>query len=209
MSILVDLTIIGLIALCTFVGYKRGLIKASIRLLSFFIAIVVALLLYRPVSGFIINHTNIGDNIQSRIVTNILPEGASPDAEVQEVDDSVTRIIGEIATPTANTVANALTIQIIEIGTLLVIFWLVRFGLRFATFLTDLVAQLPILKQFNEIGGLIYGFVQGFLLIFTILAVLLILAPVLENTITTAVSNSILGSFLYNNNLLVSLFIRT
>jgi len=76
MSILVDLIIIAIIALCTFVGYKRGLIKASIRILSFFIAIAIALLLYRPVAGVIINHTGLGESIQGRIVTNILPEGA-------------------------------------------------------------------------------------------------------------------------------------
>ena len=208
MGILVDLIIIGLIALCMFIGYKRGLIKASIRILSFFIAIVVALVLYRPVAGLIINNTNIAGNIQNRIVENILPEGANPDSEVQEVDISITRIIGNIASPTANTVASALTVRIIEIGTLLIIFIVVRFVLRFVTILTDIITKLPILKQFDELGGLIYGFIQGFLLVFTILAVILLLTPVLADTIPTAVSNSILGRFLYNNNLLLAIFFR-
>ena len=153
MSIIVDLVIIGIIALCTFIGYKRGLIKASIRIFSFFIAIIVALLLYRPVAGLIIDHTNIGNSIQSGITQSILPEGANPDDEV-EVDDSLLSVIGDgldsIAQTTVNNISEVLAIQIIELAVLIIIFVAVKIGLRFVTVLTDFITKIPILKQFNE-----------------------------------------------------------
>ena len=44
MWIVFDLLVIGIIALCTFIGYKQGLVKAIIKILSFVIAIVIALI---------------------------------------------------------------------------------------------------------------------------------------------------------------------
>jgi len=150
MSILIDLSILAIIALCTFIGYKRGLIKASIRIFAFFIAIIIALLLYRPVAGFIIEHTPIGNSIQNRLVSQILPEGIYPDDEVR-VEENFSGILENAAVTTVNTLAGNLTVQIIEIGTLLLIFFIVKFGLRFITVLTDFITKIPILKQFNEI----------------------------------------------------------
>ena len=45
------------IALITFIGYKRGLIKVAFKLISFLLAIVLAVVLYKPISNFIINNT--------------------------------------------------------------------------------------------------------------------------------------------------------
>ena len=56
MWIVFDLLVIGIIALCTFIGYKQGLVKAIIKILSFVIAIVIALILYKPVSNIIIKN---------------------------------------------------------------------------------------------------------------------------------------------------------
>ncbi len=50
MGMVIDLIVIGIIALFTFLGYKQGLVKAAIKILSFLIAIVVAFILYKPIS---------------------------------------------------------------------------------------------------------------------------------------------------------------
>ena len=73
-----------------------------------------------------------------------------PDDPVQ-IEDNVRGIWNNAYETTVNTLADNLTIQIIEIGTLLVIFWVVKFALRFVTVLTDIVAKIPILKQFDEL----------------------------------------------------------
>ena len=148
MSIVVDLIILGIIALCTFIGYKMGLIKASIRILAFFIAIIIALVLYRPVAGFIINNTGIGDSIQSSITNQILPEGESGENVYVEVND--TGVIAGVTGGTVSAVAESLTVQIVEIGTLIVIFLVVKLILRFVTVFTDIVTKIPILKQFDK-----------------------------------------------------------
>ena len=45
MSIVLDLIVILIIALFTFIGYKQGLIKTAIKITSFFIAMIIALIL--------------------------------------------------------------------------------------------------------------------------------------------------------------------
>jgi uncharacterized membrane protein required for colicin V production len=39
MSVVVDLIIVAVLAICIFLGYTRGLVKVATRILGFFIAI--------------------------------------------------------------------------------------------------------------------------------------------------------------------------
>ena len=64
----------------------------------------------------------------------------------------------------------------------------------------DFVANLPILKQFNEIGGIIYGIVRGALIV--CVCVLLIgvytkMKP--ESTLNNNIQNSYLTKIIYKN----------
>ena len=55
MNYLIDLIILAIIALSTFIGYKKGLIKVAFGLVSFILAILLSVTLYKPVSNFVIN----------------------------------------------------------------------------------------------------------------------------------------------------------
>ena len=68
MSLIIDLIILGLILLCVFFGYKKGLTKCVIKILSFVIAIIIAVVLFKPISNFVINNTKIDDNIKNSII---------------------------------------------------------------------------------------------------------------------------------------------
>jgi len=79
--LILDLIIIGFILLMTFIGYKKGLINIAFSIISFFIAILVSLLLYKPISNIIITKTNIDETIQSTIYENI---STKTDTELEE-----------------------------------------------------------------------------------------------------------------------------
>jgi len=149
MSIIIDLIIVIIVLLSIFLGYKQGLIKAAIKIASFFIAIAVAFILYQPIANAIIDNTSIDENIQTSITNKILPEGATPDSEVQ-----ITNIPNAIlsgASSTVNNISHALTVKIIEAVVLLAIYVIVRLVLKLVTILADLIAKIPVLKQFNEL----------------------------------------------------------
>ena len=62
MSWLIDGIVIIFILLCVFIGYKKGLVKVGIRLVSFLVAIIITFILYRPISEMIINYTQIDES---------------------------------------------------------------------------------------------------------------------------------------------------
>ena len=146
MWIIIDLIIIGIIALSTFIGYKQGMVKAAIKILSFFIAIIVAFVIYKPVSNIVINKTSIDDNIKNAIIEKIKPEGTEENQEISIEDNLTQKIIGE-ANNTIEEIAQAFSIKIIEIGTLLILYIGIKIALRFISALADLIAKLPILKN--------------------------------------------------------------
>ena len=67
MGIVVDLIIVAVMLLFIFLGYKKGLTGSLIKLLSFVIAIVLAVILYKPVGNVVIENTTIDDNIRTSL----------------------------------------------------------------------------------------------------------------------------------------------
>ena len=89
--------------------------------------------------------------------------------------------------------------------TVLLIFIFIKVALKFVTFLADLIAKLPILKQFNKLGGTIYGVLEGLFIVFVGFAVVSLIAPLLDSSILEAINSSIVGSICYNNNILLKI----
>lgn len=204
MWIAFDIAVIAIIALCTFIGYKQGLVKSAIKILSFFIAIIVALVLYKPVSSIIIKTTPIDDNIKNAMIEKITPEGISKDQEV-EVQYNIGLKIIDSATNTIEGIADTFTVKLIETVTLLLIYIIAKIALKFVTALTDLITKLPLLKQINKAGGIIYGIIKGIVLVYTILAVVYLIAPLLNKNVAENIDNSIITKTLYNNNIILNI----
>ena len=152
MGRILDLIVVGIIALFTFLGYKQGLVKAAIKILSFLIAIVVAFVLYKPVSKLVINNTSIDDNIKNTIIEKIGLEG---NEQIQMEGSFASKMLGE-ANNTVIEVANTFTVKLIEIGVLLILFVAIKIALKFISALTDLITKLPILKQINKLRAELY-----------------------------------------------------
>lgn len=206
MFFIVDLIIIAIILLFTFLGYKRGLIKVAIKLCTFIIALVISIMLYKPISNSIIINTGIDESIEETIISNILPEGIAED-EVVDLPNDLPSIIVKNGENTIKGIANSISTTLIETACLLVIFIGIKIVLKFVTFIADLIAKLPILNQFNKLGGTIYGILEGLLIVFVGFAIISLIAPLIDTSILTAINGSTLGAFLYNNNFLLKMLI--
>jgi len=202
MFFVVDLIIIAIILLFTFLGYKRGFVKLAIKLCTFIIAVAVAFMLYKPIANVIIVNTGIDESIENTITSNILPEGTSADEEI-DLDMDLPSIILEKSENTVQSIATSISTTIIETGSLLIIFVAVKIILKFVTIIADLIAKLPILKQFNKLGGTIYGVLEGLLIVFVGFAVVSLIAPFIDSTIIETINGSTIGAYLYNNNILL------
>lgn len=218
MSIIIDLIVIGLIALSTFLGYKKGLIGVAFKILSFLIAIVITLILYRPIAGFIINNTPVAKNIESTIIEKLssskIEEGQIqkestdlPNVVVNYINSEITKTVNNTKDEIVVNVAKDLSENIVNIGVMIALFIVIRIALIFAKVLLEAVAELPIVKQFNEAGGTIYGILRGVLLVYLILAIISLILPMTDKTsVLGIINNTILTKLLYNNNLILMIF---
>ena len=203
MGIIVDLILIGILALSIFLGYKKGLVALAIKLCAFVIAIVVTLVFYKPVTNLIVNTTNIDETIQNSIL-----EKANEIITTDEDSNYVSEIKESIKNDMLPETAESLSITIISYAVMIILFILTKIALRFVTALANLVAKLPILKQFNKLGGIIYGLLRGLLIIYAGLVIVSIVGQINpENSVHESINESYITKAMYNNNIL-NVFIK-
>ena len=208
---IIDIIIIAIIALCIFLGYKKGLIKVGVNILGFFIALIISFILYNPISSYIINNTQIDEKIEEAVISSFSEE--KEQEENKEIDNSskiVTNYInGHIQEYKEQGIAYAaknISTTMVKIGTGLIVFLVSKFILLFLKIFADAISNIPIIKQFNKAGGTIYGILQGFLIVYIVLAIISIAAPTMKNTgLTEEIQKSNIGSIMYDNNLILKI----
>ena len=65
MGVIVDLILIAILLAFMIIGYVRGLAGSLIKLASFAIAVVLAVMLYKPISNVIMEKTQIDEKIET------------------------------------------------------------------------------------------------------------------------------------------------
>ena len=202
MSIVVDIIIVAIILLSTFLAYRKGLITLAIQLVAFVIAIVLTLLLYKPVSNVIINITGIDETIQNAI----LEEANDIMTNEKEGANQVVETIQNNMLPET---ARTISINIIEGAVILILYIIIRIALKFVTALANLVSKLPILNQLNQLGGIIYGILRGILIVYIVLLLVNLSGEIEpQNQVYTAVEESYIGKIMNENNILDILFTK-
>lgn len=210
MSIIVDLVVIGIILLCIITGYVRGLTGSLIKILSFVLSIVIAFVLFVPISNLIIDKTNIDENLEQSIREMIIQDN---ETEEKNMPTAITDYIGEQVEQAAdnakesivNSTARDVSLTIVKAGTWIVLFIVARILLICLKFITGLIAKLPVIKQFDKLGGVIYGILEGLIIVYVILAIISFVSPMLNGTLSSAIEESYIGSMMYNNNLLLNI----
>lgn len=203
MNFLIDLIVLAIIALSTFIGYKKGLIKVAFGLVSFTLAIVISVVLYKPVSNFIINYTPIDDYIEQTIANRL----SSSETTKEETENIVSNYYNNIKNASTAVIADGISKTIINVGCMLIVFIVSKIVLLLFRFLGDLIAKLPLIKQLNEAGGFLYGLLRGFVLIYGALALIAIISPIINiNDFVTMINNTIITNIMFNNNIILILF---
>lgn len=228
MGIILDLIVIAGIGLSIFLGYKQGLVGVAYKILSFIGALILAFVLSGPVSQFLIDNTELDETIHNTIqgtlsakekevkeeentITNEISNTTETEDNVSavitdyvadKVKEATTDVQNEVAVSVADGVTNNIVYAITFIG----IFIVARILLIVVKFFAEAIAELPIIKQCNEAGGIIYGILRGLFLVFLFFAVVSLLASVLNiNGFLEMINSSFISKFAYNNNLLLKI----
>lgn len=156
MGIIIDIVIVLFILASVYLGYKKGLISLGIQLLAFIISLVITLILYRPIGGIIINTTQLDENLQEMIQVNA-ESFISEESDSEITNKLIESAKNEMLPETSRTLA----INIIYGITMIVLFIISRICLILIKSLSDVISKLPIINQFNKLGGFLYGLLRG------------------------------------------------
>lgn len=214
MGIIFDIIILAIFALNIFICYKKGLVKLAVGLIAVVVAIILAVALYKPVSNLVMEKTEINEKIENLIIENFSAK-TSEGQEVRYVGlidyiekyatDAVNKTQNEIVYETAGTLA----VKVTNVIVLLAIFIVVRALLLLLTFVSDMITSLPLIKQCNEVGGVVYGIIKALLIVYVILAILFFVVLVSGNTqISDIVSSSYITKFLYEHNIILNILFK-
>lgn len=166
MGIVVDLIIIGVVVLSTFLAYQKGLVKLAIGLCAFAISIVATVILYQPVSNLVINVTGIDEAIEDAIYEK------ANDVMNDKQNETANQIIETTKNEMLPQTARNLAVNIVRGGVMIILLIAIRIALKFITVFADAIAKLPILEQLNKAGGILYGIARGILIIYVGLLIL-------------------------------------
>ena len=209
MSIIVDIVIIGIILLCLIIGYVRGLTGSLIKILSFVLSIIIAFILFVPISNFIINNTQIDEKIEQsireRLIDNSQEDEKMPEAITDYIGQKVEQATDGAKEAIINSTARDVSITIVKSGTWIMLFIIARILLIFLKFITGLIARLPVIKQFDKLGGIIYGIIEGLVIVYVLLAIISFASPVVDGNLIKEIEKSNVGSVMYNDNLLLKI----
>lgn len=149
-----DIILLAVILLCAYFGYKRGFVRTLCGLGSLILSAVASLFLYDDVTEFIKN-SPVGEFISKKCLESLAK------TDVQTLPEFFRKgaadAVGQLQTAAAENMARL----IIAIISVIVTFVAVRLAIKLLFKIFNIVAKLPVLKQFNHLLGLAFGILNG------------------------------------------------
>ena len=213
MGIIVDLIIILIFALCVFMGYKRGLAKSLLKAVAAVLAIIIAIIAYKPFVNFIIEKTTIDENIAYSL-ERTFNENKSDDNKVISEKSGIPKPIAEYLNNNIDTkkdeaileVSKSASILIIDVAAIIIVYIIAKILLKIIIIFTDIFAKLPVIKQCNKLGGIVYGILEAIVIILIILTIISVITPLIgDYNLSNNIIQSHIGKIFYDNNIFLNL----
>lgn len=216
-GVIVDMLLIATLVATVYEGHKKGLVGVVFGIVSFIVALIITFIIYKPVSQMVIDKTDWDEKlticIQDKLSDVMIDEDGNivrdPDSNISEVvTNYISKIVAESVnsakTQTISFASEKIAIFMIRVGTMIALYVISNILLLFLKSIIELIASFPIIRLFNESGGIIYGVLKGFFIIYIVLGLISLLSPLISQWgIIIAIQNSFFGSRMYNHNVLL------
>jgi len=208
-----DIFTIIVIIIMSILGYKKGFTVTVMHIVSWVVAGILAVKFYPVVSTYFINNTKVYQKILTFInekmttIAEIAVDGTNFNISdfiklPKVVNDMVKGLDFSSKEIVSATVGEAISKILLDVVSIIAIFVVVKLVLFVLTIILDRIADLPILKQLNNIGGLALGGLKGLILIFILLALLVPIIGITENELLiSSLEKSTVTKYLYDNNI--------
>ncbi len=190
---LADICVVLIVAFFVYTGYRAGFTRSLIKIASYLISLVLSFSLYPVVSGALMK-TPIYEKLVEIIGDNIKPQGDALGIIENYIDSG----INSVSTSFASLLVNIIAFIIILIASKIII--------RLVGNLLGIFTKLPVVKQFNRLGGGVLGGLVGILVLYIVCAVVVLFLPLeKDSSMAREISVSTFASEIYENNMILNL----
>lgn len=219
-----DICVIIIIVTSGLRGLTIGLILSFFNIASYILAGIIAKVYYPFVSIFIVENTNWFYKIQQFILRNmkflandnLQTEGVSNENVFEMMNlpkifeksfmksDAFTQYSEGVLYNVNIYISELVAKVIIDLLSIIIIFVVAKIVLNILGTVLNGIASLPIIRQFNRLGGLIFGFIKGVLIIFILAAIMIPIVSIFPtSTLASALENSVIAKSCYDHNILL------
>lgn len=206
---MLDIVVIAIVVLFTLYGVKAGLTRMVLRVGSVLLSIALAWMLYPVISKLLAGF--MFDSISELIRQNYIePKMSGMLGGMETLPDFIRSAVQSSAQSAAQSASSAMaesvTTLILNIAAFLITFILSRVIIMLLARVSDLICRLPIIKQFNKLGGGALGLVEGVIAVYMILALAFLIAPVRDSDVFHRQLNaSPVTNMIYSDNIIIKL----
>lgn len=222
-GVVADIIVIALLLISISHGYRRGLSLLIYQAVALILTIILVIALCQPVTNWIVDNTELDEFFSTHIETVLdstfenMSDGELIETEESNISESIAKKINTYITEAKENATNNITGYVASNLSHFVVSGLVVLGLAiiiriasiFIRIAISILASLPIIKTIDKSGGFVFGLIRGFAIVYLILAVISLVSPLMaDSTLTGMIKNSNLCANLYNNNILLNIFVK-
>lgn len=215
-----DWVVIIMILIATVSGYKKGFIKTGFGILSFFIALAITFMFYKPVVKVLREKTGLEEWLSNYLYTidlegslknqsgDAITTNESGDTYIDKLPEIIVEMIGieDFKENAKVEIIEKIVDFVLKLFAIIIVYITARIILAIVALILDLIASLPVLKQFNELFGILLGAILGFIQVYMLCAFLTLISSLpIANSIYYIIANSMFAHNLYNNNVLLKI----
>lgn len=207
----------------TYSGYKKGLFKTIFSIASIIIAILITTFVSPYIAVQINNNNVINSKIRKQVIGLIDSsiENKSDEEQREFIDNMpVPKYIKSYLKKNNNLqvyqdraldsfseyIVDGLVRIIINLITFIVVYCLIRVGLFVVTIMGNIITRLPIIEQFDGMGGTLLGAVQGIIEVWIVFIVITFLSQTeIGMSAMQCIENNGFLNILYNNNIIMQI----
>lgn len=174
-SVILDLVLIAIVAVCVFFGAKRGLFRTLADLAAYLVALIGASWLANQFTVQVMEHLRpIAESQVSQSITDYLTAlttDSSYTGILKGLLDTLTEsgTIDDIANVAVDVLADTILHNMAYMLLFIAAFVVLVVALKLVIRLVDTALKLPVLHQMNTLGGILVGALKGVVLVLLLL----------------------------------------
>lgn len=206
-----DIAIVIIVTITCIEGYIKGLVNSIISVGSWIVAGFLSMKFYPIAADYIIANTTLYSKINQAVnnKTSSIMSTNAVNSPVDLASVNMPKILNDMVathTYTENTMGDVIAKLMIDISSIILIFFIVKVVLFIIALILDKFMKIPVLNQLNHFGGLIFGLLKGGIIVCVLLAILIPIIGMTNNQfITNGLESSMVAGFLYDNNIILSI----